>query len=55
MFQVEEDEFVVEKILEKRRTKKGKLEYLVKWKGFDLPEDNTNPIQSKIYFKQFTL
>ena len=31
----EEDDFEVEKILEKREAKKGKVEYLVKWKTFD--------------------
>ena len=39
--ETEEDEFVVENILEKRIAKKGKEEYLIKWKNFDLPEDNT--------------
>jgi len=36
----EEEEYEVEKILNKR-IKKGKVEYLVKWKGWDLPEHNT--------------
>ena len=27
--------------MEKRTTKKGKVEYLVKWKNFDDPEDYT--------------
>ena len=31
----EEDDFEVDKILEKRVAKKGKVEYLVKWKTFD--------------------
>ena len=39
--EVEEDEFVVENILKKRIVKKGKVEYLIKWKNFDEPEDNT--------------
>jgi len=38
--EVEEDEFVVEKILEKRIGKKGKTEYLIKWKNYN-EEDNT--------------
>ena len=37
----EEDEFVVEKILEVRTGKKGKAEYLIKWKNYDNPGDNT--------------
>ena len=53
MFQVTEDEFVVEKILEKRRTKKGKAEYLVKWKDFDLSGDNTwEPIRNIVKYQQ---
>ena len=34
-----EDEFVVDKILDKR-IKNGKPEYLISWKGFG-PEENT--------------
>jgi hypothetical protein len=40
----EKGEFVVEKILEVRGDRKGKrkdLEFLVKWKGYNDPEDNT--------------
>jgi hypothetical protein len=37
----EEDDFEVEKILEKRVTKKGKVEYLVKWKTIDDILDTT--------------
>ena len=36
----EEEEYEVETILNKR-IKKGVVEYLVKWKGWDLPEHNT--------------
>ena len=39
--EVEEEEFVVENILKKRIVKKGKVEYLIKWKNFDKPEDDT--------------
>ena len=35
-----EEEYEVETILDKRM-RKGKVEYLVKWKGWDLPEHNT--------------
>jgi len=35
-----DEEYEVEKIIEKR-VRKGKVEYLVKWKGWDNPDDNT--------------
>ena len=38
---MEEDEYVVEDILDKRVGKKGNVEYLIKWKDFNQPEDNT--------------
>ncbi|WKY02235.1 hypothetical protein Q1695_015896 [Nippostrongylus brasiliensis] len=34
------EEYVVEKILGKR-TRKGRVEYLIKWRGYDDPDDNT--------------
>ena len=37
----DEEELDVETVLEKRMTKKGKAEFLVKWKGYDNPDDNT--------------
>ena len=36
-----DEDFEVEKILEKRVTKKGKVEYLVEWKNFDDISDAT--------------
>ena len=35
-----DEEYEVEKILDKRQ-RKGGMEYLVKWKNFDDPDDNT--------------
>ena len=37
----EEDAFEIEMILDKRVIKGKKVEYLIKWKNFDDPEDNT--------------
>ena len=39
--EVEEESFEVEKILEKRVIKGKKVEYLIKWKNYDGPDDNT--------------
>ena len=36
----DQEEYEVESILEKRM-KRGKVQYLVKWKGSDRPEDNS--------------
>ena len=36
----DEEEYEVETIVSKR-IRKGKVEYLVKWKGWDNPDDNT--------------
>ena len=35
-----DEEYEVETIINKR-VRKGKIEYLVKWKGLDNPDDNT--------------
>ena len=35
-----DEEYEVEKVLDKR-VKKGQVEYLVKWKNYDDPDDNT--------------
>jgi hypothetical protein len=36
----EEEQFVVEKILD-RRIRNGEVQYLIKWQGYNDPEDNT--------------
>lgn len=37
---IDEDEFIVENILDKRSGKKGKTEYLIKWKNYDDNAEN---------------
>jgi len=39
--ELEEEDYQIEKIIKKRTTKKGKVEYLVKWKDLDDPDDYT--------------
>jgi len=36
-----DEEYEVQKIMEKRVKKGGQIEYLVKWKNYDDPDDNT--------------
>ena len=36
-----DEEYEVEKVLEKRVQAGNQVEYLVKWKGYDDPDDNT--------------
>ena len=44
-------QYVVEKILDKRIITKGKVEYYIKWKGYDDPSDNTwEPIENCVSF-----
>ncbi|CEL52823.1 hypothetical protein RSOLAG1IB_11168 [Rhizoctonia solani AG-1 IB] len=38
-----EEEYIVEGIMDSRETKKGKWEYLVKWKGYGLEESTWEP------------
>ena len=37
----EQEEYEIETILEKKSLKHGKIEYLIKWKGYNDPEDRT--------------
>jgi len=43
---LEEEEFIVEKILKMRTTKKGKVQYLLKWKGFSDSENTWEPAEN---------
>ena len=38
-----EEEYVVEKILEKRISRLGKVQYLVKWEGYKIEESTWEP------------
>ena len=40
------EEFEVEAIIDKRQNRKGKTEYLVRWKGYDKQDDTWEPEQN---------
>uniref|UniRef100_A0A8C3JRK3 Chromo domain-containing protein n=1 Tax=Calidris pygmaea TaxID=425635 RepID=A0A8C3JRK3_9CHAR len=40
----------VERIVDKRKNKKGKTEYLVRWKGYDSEDDTWEPEQHLVNF-----
>jgi len=43
---LDEEEFIVKKILKMRTTKKGKVQYLLKWKGFPDSENTWEPAEN---------
>lgn len=45
---VAEDEYIVEAILDVRRRGRNRKEYLIKWKGYDDPDDNTWEDESNV-------
>ena len=42
----EEEEFVVEKIIDKRKGPHGKIQYLIKWKGYENKDNSWEPIDN---------
>merc|ERR1712226_384288 len=44
--EVEDEEFVVRKIIDKRETADNKKEYLIKWKGFSDDHDTWEPLEN---------
>jgi len=43
---LDEEQFIVEKIMKMRTTKKGKVQYLLKWKGFSDNENTWEPAEN---------
>ncbi|CAF0751544.1 unnamed protein product [Adineta ricciae] len=43
---LDEEQYIVEKIIKMRTTKKGKVEYLLKWKGFSHNENTWEPAEN---------
>merc|ERR1712200_276911 len=41
-----EAEYEVESVVSKRGTEEGKVEYLVKWKGYDASDNTWEPIEN---------
>ena len=44
-----EEEYKVEQILDTRKSKNGKIEYLIHWKGYGHDEDTWEPFKHLIY------
>ena len=43
----------VERIVDKRKNKKGKTEYLVRWKGYDSEDDTWEPEQHLVNCEEY--
>lgn len=50
-----EELYEVERIVEKRKNKKGKIEYLVHWKGYDSGDDTWEPEQHLVNCEEYIL
>ncbi|XP_058934008.1 chromodomain Y-like protein isoform X1 [Kogia breviceps] len=50
-----EELYEVERIVDKRRNKKGKTEYLVRWKGYDSEDDTWEPEQHLVNCEEYIL
>ncbi|KAM8790786.1 chromodomain Y-like protein isoform 3-T3 [Rhynchonycteris naso] len=48
-----EDLYEVERIVDKRKNKKGKTEYLVRWKGYDSDDDTWEPEQHLVNCEEY--
>ncbi|XP_030064578.1 chromodomain Y-like protein isoform X2 [Microcaecilia unicolor] len=46
-------EFTVERIVDKRKNKKGKTEYLVRWKGYNSEDDTWEPEQHLVNCEEY--
>ena len=61
MSDMRKEEYSVEKIVDKRKTKNGKIEYLLKWKGYGdtdntwVPKEKMNCDQLIMEYEKFTL
>ncbi|XP_053323560.1 chromodomain Y-like protein [Spea bombifrons] len=50
-----EELYEVERIVDKRKNKKGKIEYLVHWKGYDSGDDTWEPEQHLVNCEEYIL
>ncbi|XP_060005344.1 chromodomain Y-like protein isoform X1 [Lagenorhynchus albirostris] len=48
-----EELYEVERIVDKRKNKKGKTEYLVRWKGYDSEDDTWEPEQNLVNCEEY--
>ncbi|XP_022373506.1 chromodomain Y-like protein isoform X1 [Mustela nigripes] len=48
-----EELYEVERIVDKRKNKKGKIEYLVRWKGYDSEDDTWEPEQHLVNCEEY--